>query len=316
MSKISIVTPKNDYTGGEVVEGQIVVELDDPLPVRGVRLRCQGVECARWRNGTGREQLDKEETKVLFDSVQTLFGRPSLAFRDLLKDAVKGVFSKEHYEILDAGAHEYPFVFELPPSLPADYESPRGSRIRYTLTAEVDVPLRVDLTTTTRLTIYEPIDDEPGDPVATSSCKTFLFDAEAPLEVKVALPQGVFFPGDKTRCTVTITNRSQKRIDAINLMVRQTENLAAMGDFMTHHYDVPIADVTEFDRKPGEPVEVQVDVQIPEDLYGTISSSSLVKVSYAMVVNLDVPWALDLQASVPIELREKAGAPSGATKGT
>ena len=75
--------------------------MNHTLPVRGVRLQYTGYELAHWMNGTGREQSDKLQTKVLFDSEQTVFGRPSLAFGELVKDALRGVFSKDNYEILD-----------------------------------------------------------------------------------------------------------------------------------------------------------------------------------------------------------------------
>lgn len=311
MNEVTIKTDKSDYTGGETVKGNLIVHLDDALPVRGVRLQCRGCERAHWMNGTGRDQSDTLETEVYFDSEQTVFGKPALAFGELVKDALSGIFSKKNYEILDQGTHEFAFRLELPPDLPGDYESPGRSFIRYELIATVDVPLRIDLTATKRLTIYEKAAAEPDQPVAKESSKSFLFDPDAPLELTVGLERSTFLPGDRTSCDITICNKSTKSIDAINVLVRQIEELAAGGEHKTNRYDLPIADFMEFERKRGEPVKLSFDITMPRNVYATITSSKLVQVRYELVVNLDIPWALDLEAAIPIVFREIAGKPSG-----
>jgi hypothetical protein len=311
MSSISIRTDKDDYTGGEVVKGAVVLELDEPIPARGVRIRFSGSERALWSAAPGRDQSNYVDLRKLFDTEETLLGKPSLAFGEVIKDALKGIFSKDHYEVIEAGSHDYPFSFELPKGLPGDYESPRGSSIRYELTAYVDVPLRIDLETSKRLTVYEPAAKSDVEPAAAEDSRTFMFEASAPLELTVALDQQHFIAGETAHCRVTICNKSSKSIDGIQLLVRQIEDLVVDGIAHENCFDVPAAQVGDREIARGEPVEIDLDVQLPKQLYASIASGTLVKLRYQWVVKLDIPWARDLEVGVPIVLHEKAGMPSG-----
>ncbi len=311
MSTIRIETNQDDYTGGETIEGKVMLELDEAIPVRGVRIRFEAYERALWSPGPGRDQRNHVDTKTLFDEEKTLFGEPALPLGALVKDALKGIFSRDHFEVLKAGSHSYPFSFELPQSLPGDYESPGGSAIRYELSAYLDIPLRVDISATKRLTVYEPTDAEASKPSAADNQKSFLFESDAPLELGVALDRSDFFPGDAAHCRLTITNPSSKSIDAIGVFVRQIEDLAAEDLPHINHYDIPVAEIADPKVPRGETVTLDVDFELPKHPYATVSQGTLVKVRYELLVNLNIPWARDLEVGVPIVLHEKPGKPSG-----
>ncbi len=311
MSKITIETEKDDYTGGETVKGKVIVELDEAVPARGVRIHFTGYERAVLPQGVGRNHVNYFETRELFDEEQTLFGKPALELGALIKDALKGIFSKEAFETLKAGTHKYPFTFQLPAKLPGDYESPRGSSIRYELNAYVDIPLRIDLKTTKKLTVYEPYDCDVGETVAADSKKSFMFEADAPLELSMGLERSTYFPGDKGSCRLEIRNESSKTIDAIQLFVRQNELVTAEGIPGHHRFEIPVAEYQEHEVEQGKTAEFKLNFELPADVYATIESAELIKVSYELVANLDIPWAADLETTVPIVFIEKAGAPSG-----
>jgi len=61
----------------------------------------------------------------------------------------------------------------------------------------------------------------------------------------------------------------------------------------------------------GKPSRVEFEARLPDDTYSSISSSSLVKVTHAIAINFDVPWAIDLNVTLPVTIVEKPGSPSG-----
>jgi hypothetical protein len=146
MNRITIDLPKTDYRGGESIEGVVRLEIDEPLPARGVRLVLDGHEATWTRTGTGRHVSTTAVTHSLFQEEITLSGAPKLEIAALLKDVVVGIFSREHFPIIAKGVYEHAFSYRLPSPLPGDYESSHGdAAIRYQLRAYVDVPLRIDL---------------------------------------------------------------------------------------------------------------------------------------------------------------------------
>jgi hypothetical protein len=156
MREIILETEREEYTGGELVQGQCIVRLDEQLPVRGVRVRYQGFERSHWSEGSGKHRHSHGETAYFFDDELTVFGKPALGAGELIADAVKGLFSRDGYEMLGPGEHRFDFAFELPPDLPPDFESEGSSRIAYEVTAYVvslDVPWAIDLAVSLPVTV-------------------------------------------------------------------------------------------------------------------------------------------------------------------
>ena len=54
----------------------------------------------------------------------------------------------------------------------------------------------------------------------------------------------------------------------------------------------------------GAPTEIPFDFGLPDDLYCTNLSGQLVKVTYRLLVNLEVPWAIDLAIELPVRVIE------------
>ncbi|MBW2458542.1 MAG: arrestin family protein [Deltaproteobacteria bacterium] len=311
MSEIRIETERNDYCGGEQVKGKVVIELDQPLPARGVRVTFLGQERCFWADGFSRNQTTHLHTKEHVDEALTLWGKPPLAITEVLRDAVKGMFSKNAFEVLDAGTHDYPFTFDLPKNLPGDYESRRGSSIRYELHAELDVPLKIDLEVRKRLAVHEkPTTDEAGDEPA-SARATLELEGAPKLKLAAEVGRSTFRPGDQASCKVTIENGSSKPINGVTLLLRQVEDLVPKDVVFHNHDDFELAKEGQPDISQGEPAELAFDFQLPDKLYATIKAGALVNVRYELVVQVDLPWARSPELAVPIVVVEDPGKPSG-----
>lgn len=313
MSNIEIELDQADFQGGDEVKGRVVLTLDGPIPSRAIRVRFHGYERAHWVRGYGKNGSPNWETRTLFDEERTLHGRPPLSASEVIKDAIHGLFSRDQYEILDTGTHVYPFDFRLPQGLPGDYESPKASTIRYEVTAYVDIPLKVDLTNTRSLTVYESYDPEKIEPVHAEASKTFLLDGDAPLDVSLLLERNMFHPGDEVACIARLHNASSRKVEGLELTLVQIEELRAQELTETERFDMPMAHLESLNLTGDEPQEFPLTFVIPKDLYASITSSELVRVGYALVLKANVSWGGDCEVQLPILLLEELGMPSGVT---
>jgi len=229
MNEITIQLNKQDFTGGETVLGEVVVQLDQDTPVRGIRLMLEGYEESCWTTGAGKYRCTHSEKRDLFDEEITLHGRPRLGLGALVADSFRGVFSKENYEILPAGAYRYPFTYVLPPDLPGDFQSHMtDSKIDYAVRAEVDLPLKFDLKAERPLTVYEPGNPAAMQPVTAQQTKKFKFDSDASLEAAVHLDKDKFYLGEVLQCHLKVVNRAPKKdIHVVTVALLQRETIRA-----------------------------------------------------------------------------------------
>lgn len=311
MNTISILLPKTDYTGGETISGSVELTIEEALPARGVRVQFRGMEQSHWTEGSGKHRHVHSEERVLFDEEQTLWGRPPLGLAELLADSAKGFFSAGHYEVLEPGAWSLPFTFVLPQELPGDYISMAKSTIEYEVRAWVDIPLKVDLKTKQSLTIYEAYRGGEPAPVMVQDAKRFLFDSAGALDLSVALERQLFFVGETIQCRLHIQNASSKRVEKAILSLKQTEYLRAGDTGTEKECDLGSQEFPEAAVPAGGQGSFVLPFQVPADLYPTVSAGTLIKVRYELKVQLDIPWARDLELLAPILLLERVGVPGG-----
>ncbi len=304
MREIVVETDSEQYTGGELVAGKCIVRLDEPLPVRGVRVRWQGYERSHWSEGSGKSRHTHGQTHYFFNEERTVFGKPPLGAGELIADALKGLFSREGYETLAAGEHAFDFSFVLPIDLPPDFDSETSSCIAYEITAHVDIPLRMDLSATRRLGMRGSRPAPAPRPVTRSNSKTFLTGGSGQMSLQAALERDVFRPGERLRGVAEVINESGKEIQGVDIVLQRIMHLSAGSASASRCLDAGSAKVGALETSPGRPVRFVMDFDLPGDLYPSIESTGLVRVTYQLNVSLDVPWAIDLAVSLPVTIAE------------
>ncbi len=309
MNAINLELTKSEYTSGDLIAGTVTVELDQSIPVRGVRVRFKGYEEACWSSGSGRSRHTHKERKVHFQDELTLYGRPPLALAQLAADSVQGFFSTDNYEQLHPGTHRYEFSYQLPAGLPGDYESNvTRSEIKYEVLAYVDLPIKSDLEARQRLAVIERGDAGIGDPVIASNRKSFLFESQSSLEAAFHLQKSAFVLGEKLSGRLVVANHSSKQVKGARVELQRVERLRAGA---SSHENVATICSEVF---PGcvltarEEKDFPIDLHIPPDLWPSIQQGTLVRVDYQLRVALEVPWAVDLKVIAPIVLLETPGA--------
>lgn len=304
MNRITVETDKQEYLGGEEIHGRCTAHIDAPIEMRGLRVRLHGFERSHWTSGSGKSRHTHSQTRDFFKEEITLLGRPPLSTTGLVGDALKGLFAKGDYETLPAGEYSHEFSYRLPPELPADYESGGPSRIAYLVTAYVDLPLKADLSSELRLGVREPFDPQTVRPAAGETVKRFLFQRSTPLSMSVALERDTFCANDRVRGGLAVLNESGKRPRRIIVELLRTIRLRAGSSSSTRSEGVPLGAIPDPVIERGTPAKFDLDFAVPPNLASTSIRGELVKVSYELVVSLDVPWALDPKVRIPVTIVE------------
>jgi hypothetical protein len=231
-----------------------------------------------------------------------------------MADAVMGIFSKDHYETVEPGNYEYDFSFILPEDCPGDYESGGSSRIRYEIVAYVDIPFALDFSEKKTISVYECFDLPEEKSVEAENSKTFLLDSANPLSVKLTVDSNLFYPGDIVTGSIEVENKSSKSITAITVGLNKKVDMRAHGSTTSYS---SVTNLMTFENPSIPlcgPATFNFECKIPEDVYCTLVKSKILKVDYSIHVNVDVPWAVDLEVQVPIMILEEEGFPSGLKK--
>ncbi|XP_041914146.1 arrestin domain-containing protein 2 isoform X2 [Alosa sapidissima] len=132
------------YTSGEMVTGQVVLELNRDIKVRSMRVLGRGVATAHWleNRSVGMNTVYNDYTSKL-----TYFRKRQHLIRD-----------NGELTILPAGKHEFPFSFQLPEeTLVTSFEGKHGS-IRYWVKVKLHRPWCTVRKIKKEFTVIEPID--------------------------------------------------------------------------------------------------------------------------------------------------------------
>lgn len=310
MNTIAIEMEKTDYTGGETVTGKVKLVLSKTIPVRGVRLRFNGYEISCFSRRSGKNNANYREERHIFGDELTLAGKPSLTPLEILEDAVKGFFSSDRYDVMQPGEYTYDFSYPLPGRLPADYIR-GGVRIVYEVAAYVDIPLRFDIKTRQKLTVYETYDESVAKPVRLRTSKHFLMDANGKVDMDVTLDKNMFFPGDDVHGVLKLTNSSTKKIDGFCIWLYKVTELRAKNTAHSETGRTQLLNVHNPGLLPGNEAELGLNFKIPAQIYSSSYLGQLVKVRHEIGVSLDIPWAKDPETRIRVVILEKAGMPSG-----
>lgn len=138
MSKITEFTINFDsnqqvYYPGSQVSGYVILHLNQPMNMRGLRIEFDGKAMCHW---TKEEGTGDEKRTVSYNGNETYFNLVSVLFGNLPN---AGSHTFQHPD----GRHTYQFNFSLPNPLPSSFEGEFG-HIRYILKAQIDKPWRFD----------------------------------------------------------------------------------------------------------------------------------------------------------------------------
>eukprot|EP01006_Ploeotia_vitrea_P037020 TRINITY_DN66083_c11_g1_i1.p1 TRINITY_DN66083_c11_g1~~TRINITY_DN66083_c11_g1_i1.p1 ORF type:complete len:422 (-),score=209.44 TRINITY_DN66083_c11_g1_i1:80-1282(-) len=332
------------YTAGQEVEGEVVLTLDFVLPYRGVTVRLCGVELAYGSTGDGRFSSQFQQKRVIVDESKILAGRGPADHKRIAREFLETVkdanSEKKLYAVMQPGTHRWPFRFELPADgLPGDYQSKFGSAIVYQVQARVDVPFATDMVAIKDLTIVEEgngnshaiaidqekkrsggggggmgangivpqselVDAASQRVVHATNNKEFLFDSGI-VSAHVHIPNDTFHLGDLVQdITLSVKNKSGHHVRGARVALYQRETVWPEDQEFTHVTQLAKANAPATAVKAGADRMFTLSFRIPTDIYASITSAKLIRVTHFLRFTLDIAWALDLNVDVPIYLLE------------
>ncbi|XP_023343512.1 arrestin domain-containing protein 17 [Eurytemora carolleeae] len=144
--EIEFLNPSNTFQG-EVLEGKIIISLDEPMTMSRVTIAFHGNASVSWVEGTGKEKQRRKDEETLLKEEITVFNGPELGI----------------------GLHDLPFTFPLPTDLPSSFEGSNGSILYYAEAVIVrswrrDPSVREGFTVNARLDLNKVLDCKlPGE---------------------------------------------------------------------------------------------------------------------------------------------------------
>ncbi|CAL7934306.1 unnamed protein product [Xylocopa violacea] len=199
--------PSATYMPGEMVSGNILVNVAKEKRIRGISVSAKGEARVRWHEY-------RNETNVHGNTSDcTTYSNHEEYFH--LKQYVLGSNSSTSQMNIPVGSHRYPFMFQLPYNIPSSFEHNNG-HIRYVVKAVIDRPwafnheCKVAFTVVSSLNLNEHrhecqygIDDD----VMQSFCCFCCID-QGKMNLHIRVPVSGYVPGQTIFVAVQYANSS------------------------------------------------------------------------------------------------------------
>ncbi|KAK3589676.1 hypothetical protein CHS0354_015182 [Potamilus streckersoni] len=240
---LSLTGDREAYHPGDIVCGVWIVDIVEPLTIRGIRLSIHGAAYTKWSGGyKNREDYIGYETFV--GMMTTVFG--------------KKVNESGPDVTLPVGRHTYTFQFLLPSGpLPSSFEGYYGS-IRYWLKLEIDRPLfRFNVRRFKPITVLDKIDINATyfqNPCQAETCakisKLLGLGDSGTVTLSAKTNRNAYCPGELIMLNLLANNQSLKDLGAVKATLIQRVQYMANGE--TKYRDTVISSVSGKDLKKGE----------------------------------------------------------------
>ncbi|XP_040273597.1 arrestin domain-containing protein 2 isoform X2 [Bufo bufo] len=139
------------YTAGDVLTGQVALELCKAMRVTALEVCARGLATVHWL----------ETRSIGMNTVYSDF----TAHETYLRKRQHLIRDNGTIHVLPAGRHEFPFTFQLPENLVTSFEGKHGC-VRYWIKAKLHRPWSTVKKTKKEFTVIEPIDINTPDLLA------------------------------------------------------------------------------------------------------------------------------------------------------
>lgn len=261
--------PRTSYYTGEVIEGSVVIEATREVPSRGLYVDFTGTERTVITRGSGKNSHTYRSTATVVQWRLPLRGEGPVS----------------------AGTFRFPFRFQIPLHALPSYAG-RHVRVKYILTARLDVPLWLDTVWTTEIFVFY---DRPSVRTYAQPVR-FRSSSEGP-EVYVELDGDRFFARELIGCRITLNRTGDARIRRVYTRLIGGEWAKADGQQETTETYRTEVSVPMEQIRVGLPFtfEIPVPADVASSYRGTYSYYS-----YVLHVGLDIAWGFDIVAQTPI----------------
>lgn len=297
---ISIVTNRRVYFPGDLVQGYVVLAVEEAVKIDSVTLSITGKESTALSR------------RIFFSTYKSMTRTwsaarlPIFQKRQIFK--VKACLVQPE-QVLDPGQYIVNFQYQLPLDIPASMRihglSKRGcGKIRYHIVATAAIPglFKSNLSSRIYLMIEQPCPEliipvQNEREIDVSGC---CFSGGS-LSAALLLDKSMFVDGETISAKIILDATSlQTPIAAITLSLVRVAQVYAHGVSARGRHD--IAAMRSFGINPGEIEDRVLELIVPEDCVSS-TSTDLVTISYQVVALMETNSVhKDVRVSVPIEI--------------
>jgi hypothetical protein len=274
--EIKLAKSQPVYVAGEIVKGNLQINVSERLKINKLNLSLTGLGKVHWsEKKTISERNGKSSTS------RTVTEHHCSNEQYLNLNMV--MLSKIQNDIdcyLEVGVQNFPFEFQLPPNLPSSFDHFNG-KIRYSLTALIDIPWAFDKYCTLNITVLSIVNlnltPHLKQPVNVQDVKTMccLCCKSDPIIVTLSLSKTAFVSGEKLTFNTIIDNKSSYIIKQIIFSIEQNICLKAKNKHRTFSRTVT---QTVFEKNVGKNTCEEWSNLVPIHPVCPSSSSSLSKI--------------------------------------
>jgi len=209
---ISFKDPMASYKCGDVVAGNVILDLAQDLKMKGVKFNLQGISRVSW-----------DEQRSYSKGAGGNLAHKNV---DVYLDENCILLSHVDNNVLKAGNYQWPFTIRLPPYLPASFESQYG-KVQYWAKAVLDQPWKKDAEVQKPFNIIGMLDlnteKDARIPISNNSeimAGRFCLKS-GPIEGELILQQRGFTNGEQISFTAKFSNHSKNELRDVFVQVVQ-----------------------------------------------------------------------------------------------
>ncbi|XP_036997909.1 arrestin domain-containing protein 2 isoform X1 [Artibeus jamaicensis] len=278
------------FSGGQVVAGSVLLELAGPARVGALRLRARGRAHVHWTESRS-SGSSTAYTQSYSERVDVLSHHATLLASDTGETTT-----------LSAGRHEFPFSFQLPPTLVTSFEGKHGS-VRYCVKATLHRPWVPARRARKVFTVIEPVDINTPALLAAQAgarekvARSWYSNRRGLVSLSAKIDRKGYTPGEVIPVFAEIDNSSTRPV-LPRAVVVQTQTFMARGARKQKH--AVVASLMGEPVGPGRRALWQGRALRIPPVGPSILHCRVLHVDYALKVCVDIPGTSKLLLELPL----------------
>ncbi|KAL6437103.1 hypothetical protein ACFW04_005004 [Cataglyphis niger] len=283
--RIEFDRPGATYAPGELVTGNVIVDLVREKSIRALKLLVKGEANVSWKRSriVNNSRGNRTEVDHLRASEQ-YFNLTYYLFANTTGDQVR----------MPEGFHKYPFNFSLPYNIPCSFEHANG-HIRYTTKAIIDRPWRFDHECKIAFTVVASYDlnahsqqclginDETNENFYSFCCFNI-----GSIKTHIKIPTTGFVPGQSIDTMINLNNNSSVNVSKISVKLERSLEFHAKTPYSLTKKDKSVVRTDEsmgpFDRY----VDLVSRLQVPPIPPSQLEYCSIIDQKYTLCITIHV----------------------------
>jgi len=274
MTQLVLSVSKPYYVPGDIVDGVVELQVTKTARLRSIDLVSNGIEHTHIRVSHGKHSYTYTETNPMHQYSACLSGPAEVP----------------------PGTYSYPFRFQLPPTLLPTYRG-TNALVRYTVTANADIPFWFDAKQTVELLVTLPHQVIPVDARPLTFYSDSAGDGSKPA-FQVDIPRSSWFAGESLTGSVTLLrNPPNKRIRKAEVVLQMMEFARASSYSREVPCEVARVDIPGDSLASGGAIPFRIP--IPRECYSCYNGV-FSRLAWVAHVNLDIAFGFDIKGAQEI----------------